>query len=332
MTKPILRLITSAILVLAPVGALAAASAGGGYAGLEFYGSSQVTRQELEKHLSLKLGASQEQVAKGVARLQKALESRRIKANVDVANDNGSIIVSVDIMQSGIENPYPTRKLKMPHHVQLTSEVPFQILDELLARREQLALQGRPVTENYPDGVKRFSDEPCNQYADKLLRRVPALVGEYLEVISTDPDPVRRSKSIEVLNWAGDYPALVDKLLPAVADSSEQVRASAARFIFPRIRMLPPDFPFENLVEHFSLQLQRPSHMDRLLALRCLTECAQHHQIALYAIKEYDLERLKLLDSMSIAESIKEPAHQLVETLATLPDRPSRTPRPINEF
>jgi hypothetical protein len=332
MNTSIIRLITSAILTLSPISAFAASSTEGGYGGLEFFGSSQVTRQELEKYLSLKPGASAAAVGKAVDRLQKALDARHLKANVDVANDAGSIIVSVDVMQTGLENPYPTRKLKMPHHVQLSSEVPFQILDDMLARREQLAVQGRPVTETYPDGVKRFSDEPCNQYADKLMRRVPDLVDEYLTVISTDPDPVRRSKSIEVLNWAGDYPTLVYKLLPAISDSSEQVRASAARFIFPRIKMLPPDFPFEDLIEQLSLQLQRPSHMDRVLALRCLTECGRQQQITLYAIKEYDLDRLKLLDSMSVAASIKEPAHKLVETLATLPDRPSKQVRPINEF
>jgi hypothetical protein len=333
MNTQIIRLITSALLVLAPLPALSATPVAGGYSGMEFFGSSQVTRQELEKYLSLKPGASHEQVAKGVARLEKALEARHLKANVDVANDAGSIIVSVDVMQTGVENPYPTRKLKMPHHVELSSEVPFSILDELLSRRELLALQGRPVTESYPDGVKRFSDEPCNQYADKLMRRVPDMIDEYLTVISTDPDPVRRSKAVEVLNWAGDYPQLVYKLLPAITDSSEQVRASVDRFIFPRLKMLPPDFPFQDMIELFSLQLSRPSHFDRLLALRCLTECARQHQITLYAIKEYDLDRLKQLDSMSVAASIKEPAHALVQTFARLPDRPSpAAPRPINEF
>jgi len=309
-----------------------AAKPAGGYAGLEFFGSSQITRMELEKCLGLKPGASPEQVAKGVARLQKALDTRHLKANIDAANDDGSIIVTVDIVQTGIQSPYPTRKLKTPHHVELSSEVPFQIFDELMARREMLAMQGRPVKETYPDGDKRFSDEPCDQYADKLIRRVGPMTDELLTLIATDPDPVRRSKAIEVLNWAGDYPNLVYKLLPATCDASEQVRASVDRFIFPRIKMLPEDFPFEDLIEQFSLQLQRPSHMDRVLAIRCLMECARQHQITLYAIKEYDLDRLKQLDSMSIIDSIKAPAHSLVQTLATLPDRPSRAPRPLTEF
>lgn len=334
MTTKSFILFASVLWALVPSAALAGAAASGGYEGLEFFGSSQISRQEIEKSLGLKPGASAPQVAKGVERLRRALDARHLKTNVDVANDNGSIIVSVDVMQSGVESPYPTRKLKQPHHVQLSTEVPFQILDELLARREQLALSGRAVTESYPNGVKRFSDEPCNQYGDKLLQRIPGMVDELLQVVATDPDPSRRSKAIECLNWAGeDYPALVHALLPAIADSSEQVRASVDRFVFPRIKMLPPDFPFEDLIEHLSLQLSRPSHMDRLLALRCLVECGKQQQITLYAIKEYDLERLKQLDSLSIAESIQIPAHALLQTIMSLPDRPApKAPRPITEF
>lgn len=333
MTTKSFILITSVFWALAPLTNAVAVTAGG-YEGVEFFGSSQISRQEIEKSLGLKPGASPQQVAKGVERLERVLSAKHLKTNVDVANDNGSIIVSVDVIPSGVESPYPTRKLKQPHHVALSSEVPFQILDELLARREQLASNGRAVNETYPGGIKHFSDEPCDQYGDKLLQRVPGMVEELLSVVSTDPDPVRRSKAIECLNWAGeDYPTLVHTLLPAIQDSSEQVRASADRFIFPRIKMLPPDFPFEDLIEYLSLQLTRPSHMDRLLALRCLVESSKQQQITLYAIKEYDLERLKQLESLSIAESIKVPAHALLQTLATLPDRPApRAPLPITEF
>jgi hypothetical protein len=325
-------LITSACLLLS-TGASFAAAVEGGYAGLEFFGSSQITRQELEKYLGLKAGASPQSVAKGIARLEKALAGRRIKANVDVANDDGGIIVSVDVMQTGTTSPYPTRKLKQPHHVELSTEVPFQVFDQLMARREQLASQGRPVTESYPDCIKRFSDEPCNQFADQLMRRVPHMIPELLSVIETDPDPSRRCKAIECLNWAGDYDDNIFRLIPALHDSAEVVRVSAARFMYPRIKLLPPDFPFEQLIEALSLQLLRPSHIDRLLALRCLTECARQHQITLYAIKEYDFDRLKQLDSLSIVTAIREPAHNLVRTLTSLPDKPSaKAPRPLNEF
>jgi hypothetical protein len=324
-----LVLFTSALLYVAPV---QGATEGGGYQGIEFFGSSLVTRQELEKGLGLKPGASYANVVKAVERLQQNLEKRRIKSNIDIANDDSGVVVTIDVMESGASG-IPIRKLDSPHHVVLSSEVPFQIFDELMARRETLAQQGRPVKEEYPDGVKKFSDEPCNQYADKLLVRVPDMTNEFLSVIASDPNGMRRSKAIEVLNWAGNYPDLCYRLLPALNDASEQVRASAARFIFPRIRMLPENFPFEDLVEVFSLQLSRPSHIDRLLALRCLIETARTHQITLYAIKEYDMERLKQLDSMSIVESIQKPAHQLVQILASLPDKPTpKRPSPINEF
>lgn len=329
MKRKTLVLITSALLYISPA---FAAEPGGGFHAVEFYGSSLLTRHELEKMLALKPGASYQSVTRAVARLEKALAARRLKANIDIANDVGGIVVAVDIVENGVVG-VPTRKLKFPRHIALSSDVPLQIFDEMMARRETLAAQGRPVTESYPEGIKRFSDEPCNQYAEKLLRRVPAMMEELLTMVASDPDPTRRSRAIELLNWAGDYPDLCYKLLPAVNDSSEQVRASAARFIYPRIKMLPEDFPFEDFVEAFSHQLSRPSHMDRMLALRCLMECGRTHEITLYAIKEFDLERLKQLDSMSVVETIKQPAHQLVETLASLPDKPSpKAVSPTNEF
>lgn len=304
----------------------------GGYAGVEFLGSSLISKSELQKILGLKPGASYESVAKAAARLDKVLSERHIKANVDVANDKEGIIVTVDVSESGSVGP-PIRKLDFPRHIVLSSEVPFQIYDELLARRDLLASQGRAVTESYPEGIKRFSDEPCNQYAEKLLRRVPHMIDEFLTVIASDPDPTRRSRAIEVLNWAGDYPELCFKLLPAVNDGSEQVRASVTRFIYPRLHLLPDDFPFEDLIEVFSQQLTRPSHIDRMLALRCLSETARLHPFTLYMIKEYDLERLKQLDSFSVVQSIKEPAHQLLQILISMPEKPEpKRTAPITEF
>lgn len=330
MKRKILCLIATAFLGAGPA---FAAQTVGGYAGVEFYGSSQITRQEVEKYLSLKPGASQEAIGRAIVRLKKHLEDRRIKANVDIANDDDGLVVTVDVMDTGVPSGVPTRKLKFPHHVSLSSDVPFQIFDEMMARREQLLAQGRAVTESFPDGIKRFSDEPLNQYADKLLRRVPNMTDELLQVVQSDPDPSRRSHAIEVLNWAGDWPDLCYKLLPALNDASEQVRVSAARFIQPRIKFLPEDFPFEDLIEAFSHQLSRPSHIDRVLALRALIESGRQHQITLYAIKEYDLDRLKQLDSMSVVASVHDPAHQLVQILASLPDKPSpKRATPINEF
>jgi len=327
MKSSVVLLITAAFLYLLPA---QASQTGSGFQGIEFFGSSLISRLELEKALGLKLGASHAAVVKGAARLQKTLDSRHIKANVDIAKDGAGEIIAIDIMESGAAAA-PTRKLSFPRHVALSTEVPFQLLDEMLVRRELMAQQGRPVAESYLEGVKRFSDEPCNVYADKLMRRVPDMVDEMLSVVASDTDPTRRSKAIEVLNWGGDYPNVCHKLLPAINDSSEQVRASAARFIYPRIRMLPQNFPFEDLVESFSQQLQRPSHFDRLLALRCLTETASAHPGTLYAIKEFDLDRLRALESMSVLDSVKQPAHQLVQALVAVPE-PKKAPAPINEF
>ncbi len=320
-------LITALFLSLLPC---QASRTGSGFQGVEFYGSSLISRLEIEKALGLKLGASHESVVKGASRLQKTLDSRHIKANVDIAKDGAGEIIAIDIMESGASGA-PTRKLNFPRHVSLSTEVPFQLLDQMLARRELMSQQGRPVVESYPEGVKRFSDEPCNVYADKLMRRIPDMVEEMLSVVASDTDPTRRSKAIEVLNWGGDYADLCYKLLPAINDGSEQVRASAARFIYPRIKMLPENFPFEDLVESFSQQLQRPSHFDRVLALHCLTETANTHPRSLYAIKTFDLERLKTLESMSVVNSIQQPAHQLVQTLITVPE-PKKLSAPINEF
>ncbi len=44
-----------------------------GFAGIEFYGSSQISRLELEKYLGLKPGATPEQITRAADRLDKKL-------------------------------------------------------------------------------------------------------------------------------------------------------------------------------------------------------------------------------------------------------------------
>jgi hypothetical protein len=322
----------TALVSSADGGRVDAREADSGYAGLEFYGSSQISRVELEKLLGIKPGASAEAVNKAASRLQEKLEQRRVKAHVDVAAENGRWYITVDVMDTGVSS-VPIRKLQNPHKVYLSNEMAFTLFDQLLARREQLAAEGRPVTESFNDGSKSFTDEPCNQIAQKLARMVPYMHNEFLAVLASDPDPARRSRAIEVLNWDADPVSDCAELIASLDDGAEQVRVSAARFILPRIQMLPDNFPIPALVEIFSHQLQRPSHIDRVLALRCLAEIARSRPFAIGAIKAVDEAKLKELDSNSILASIKQPAQQLLNLCNSLPaDNVQPRGRHINEF
>lgn len=288
-----------------------------GFQGVEFFGSSLITRTELDKQLGLRPGANAEQIQRAIKRFREKLSQQHISANVDMASDEGGkYFVTVDVLETGVAGN-PTRKLNFPHHIILSSEVPYMVFTELLARREQLSMEGRAVTESFDEaGMKRYSDEPCNRFADKLHRLVPDMQREFLNVINSDPDQDRRSKAIEVLNWTSDPVLLCTTLIPTIDDASEQVRTSADRFIAPRVKFLPPDYPFIELIEGFARQLSRPSHQDRMLALRSLLETAKTHPETIEIINEFAGERLKQLQQDSVISAVKRPAAQLLAICA----------------
>lgn len=303
-----------------------------GYLGVEFFGASAISKLEIEKTLGLKPGASITSASKAIESLQKRLAQRRIKANIDLARQGTSFYITVDVLEAGNQD-IPLRKLQFPHHVLITNEQAFVTFDKILARRDFLAQQSKDVVETYEDGIKKFSDEPCNQFASVLEKQIPPIRKELMTLIANDPDPVRRSKAIEVLNWDPNATLNCQQLIPAINDGSELVRASTARYIFPRIKMLPENFPFPELIENFSYQLIRPSHMDRLLGLRCLTQIGTTQPQTMFAIKEYDAEKLKQLQETSIVPVIKESAEQLLSKINSMPiETKKKRPVQLNEF
>ncbi len=325
-------LLSLSLLAFTP-GALAKASGskapGWGYQGVEFSGSSQVSRLELERGLGLKQGASPEAADKAIERLKASLEQKHIKTSLDLAEEGNGYFIVVDVIDPTLVG-VPSRHLKFPHHINLSSEKPFSVFAELLERRRQLSEQGRPVTEKYDNGLKYFSDEPCNQFAAQLHKQVPSMLFEFLSVIESDPDPRRRSQAIEVLNWVEEPVRICFTLIPAINDADEQVRASASRYIYPRISLLPENFPLSDLTEAFSNQMTRQTHQDRLLALRCLLELSRRHPQTIWSIKTFDEERLKQLKSTSVLSAIQEPATELIK-LCQNPPPLKQKPKPISD-
>lgn len=316
-------------LTLPPSSASSAHPEGYGYQGVEFSGSSQVTRLELERFLSLKPGAGVEVADKAIERLSAKLALKHIKASVDIAQEGDGYFIAVDVVDPTVVG-VPSRRLTFPHHVALTSEKPFSVLEQLMERRRQLAEEGRPVSESYKDGLKYFSDEPCNFYAQELHKQVPSMLMEFFSVISSDPDPRRRSQAIEVLNWVEDPVRISANLIAALNDADEQVRASAARYIFPRLNLLPESFPVNDLVEAFSNQMLRQTHQDRVMALRCLLELARQRPETIHAIKAFDEDRIKQIYSASVLTVIRSPAEQILKLCANPPPIKHK-PKPVAE-
>jgi hypothetical protein len=164
----------------------------------------------------------------------------------------------------------------------------------------------------------------------QMLKQVPPMRLEFLNIVNSDPDPVRRSKAAEILNWAGNSVDTTYQLIPALDDSSAQVRASVARFINPRVNMLPPNFPFPDLVERFSHQLGRQSYTDRLLGLRCLLALAIAQPESIPAIREQDETAIRAIESATILPNIKALTSQLLK-LCTAPPS-TRQAVPPTEF
>lgn len=285
------------------------------FAALEFYGSSQLSKMELEKILSLRPGASYRSVVSAIERLNRALKIRRLESNVQmVRGENHEIYLSVDVV--GEDNDTPVRHLESPHQVEFRSEMPVELLGKLHTRLDLLDSEGRPPAEEYRNGLKFFSDEPCNQIVKDLMRFCPDMRDELLTLIDHDPSAVRRANAVELLNWSGDVPDTLLRLLPAVDDIDVGVRTLATRYIFNRLSILPDTFPYEEIADVYSRDLTRPSHQDRSKALIVLLALARQRPNLLRQIREQNAKRIAYLKERSQIPSIKLACGQLEKLFA----------------
>ncbi len=265
------------------------------YAGLEYYGSSQMTRAEVEKLVHLRPGASEKSVEAAVDNLRKKFEKLRLSANVQIASVAPDKLFVVVDFENAPGTGVPTRILKNPHHVLTKSDKPDLLLQKLRARIERLNSEGREWSDSYPGGVRVFSDEPANQIATDIRRFGPAMRDEWLEVVASDPDKRLRCDAIELLNWAPDPVDTCAQLIPALDDSHYEVRTAAEEFIYPRLDLFPSNFPFSKLAMSLVRQLKRPSHSDRIKSMafiRALIARYPQMSVPFRRTSEQDLERL----------------------------------------
>ncbi|HEY9785648.1 MAG TPA: HEAT repeat domain-containing protein [Candidatus Obscuribacterales bacterium] len=287
----------------------------GGYEGLEFFGSSQMTRAEMERILRLKPGASYKSVSLAVEKLKKQLELRHLEGNVQlVSGDGGEIYISADIISQ--DNEMPTRALRPPQHVDYRSEKPAMLLEKLHERIAFLESQGRPLSEQIKDGIRYYSDEPCNQIVKELIEFAPDMRLELLSLIDHDPNAIRRRTAVELLNWAGEVPDTTLRLLPALDDSDVGVRGMVARYIFPRLSYLPEDFPLPHLVQACSRLLRRPSHQDRSKAVYMLLALSRKKPECLDQIRQEDGAVIKELYQKTIIPSLRGGCKQLLKAFS----------------
>jgi len=279
-------------------------SENGSYAGLEFFGSAQMSREEVEKFLGLRNGVSYKSVAAGVERLKRALKARSLEANIQIVTGDGSdLYVSVDIL--GDETEMPSRILQDPHQVNFRSQEPVQLLEKLHARLDFLEAQGRPASEEMRDGVKYYSDEPCNQIVKELIRHCEPMREELIYLIHHDPNAVRRADAAELLSWAGEIPDTAMKLLPAVDDVDLNVRTIVTRYLFKSLPLLPDDFPYADMVDVYSRDLARPSHDDRSKSLYMLLALLKKRPELVRQVRSLDDKRIQQLRNRSVVPSIK---------------------------
>lgn len=237
------------------------------FAGLEFFGSSQLTAPEINKMLHLRQGAKMKSIEKAVKKLETKLHKKNLLANIQIVTASSSrAYVSVDIIEQS-DDLIPTRKLTNPRHVTTKSEKPNILLNKLKQRLQKLNMEGRPWKPVYKDGYKYFSDEPANEIVTEIRRFAPAMRADWLQVIASDPDPERRVEAIELLNWSGSFADTSYKLIGAIDDCNFRVRAHAVRFIYKRLDMLPFNFSYKDIMYALCRQVKRPSHEDRVKSL-----------------------------------------------------------------
>lgn len=320
--KTYLRLLLamSLLMVACRVGAPALAATNklyvdSGYAGLDYFGSGLMTRSEVESILRLKPRTTLKNVVLAVDRLKSQMEARNIEGNVQMSTgDEGEIYVSVDIISPDTE--IPSRRLINPQRVDFRSEEPAQLLEKLHGRIKLLEDQGRPVSEELKDGIKFYTDEPCNQIIHEIMRSVPQMRTELIAVVDHDPNAVRRTTAVELLNWAGDVPDTAYSLLPALDDADVNVRAMVVRYLFPRFALLPDNFPMKEMTQSFGRLLRRPAHTDRSKALYALLALGRKHPVLIPQIKDENEAVVKELSTRSVIPSIRGACEQLIKMFA----------------
>lgn len=292
-----------------PVAAFAAKENPCRYAGLEFFGSSRLTKAELEKDLSLKPKATLLNVQKAMERLDGKLHLKHVDANVQLVFVGAyDVFLVVDVPDSATD-PSP-RHLVNPHRVEV-SDKPFALLNALNNRKEALAAQGRPTEETYTNGMQYFSDEACNRIVDHLVYAVPPSRKQLLQVITSDFDPKRRVQAIQLMNWDPDFTDTSFQLIGALDDADVDVRSAAAKYLFSRLKLLPNDFPFDDLIDALSRQLARPNHEDRVKALFCLLSLSTIHPDLNDKIRQLDLVKIQQLAHDSIIPQVRDIAQEL---------------------
>lgn len=291
----------------------------GGYAGLEFLGSSLISRVELEKILHLREGATADNGEKSLDKLRLALEKKSVKANVEVVPEGASYFISVDVLDSGLNNTTANRHLQEPRHVALPNERPFSLLQELKTRMEKLSDEGRPTSESYQDGVKYYSDVACQRTAERIEQELQGQLPYLIRILAQDPNGERRAQAAELLNWTRDPVRNCAALIPALDDSDMKVRMAACKYIWARIGLLPDNFPFDSLLEGLSRQLGRPSHHDRVRAMAALLALARRDSDSIGGIKTFDEAKLSEIASNSVIPSVQSLAKQVLSACANPP-------------
>jgi hypothetical protein len=288
----------------------------GSYAGIEFLGSSRISRADLERLVNLKSDANSQRVNAAALRLQKHFEHEHLRASIEVvsvAADQLALVVDVPDPLSSIV----TRRLNSPHHVRLTSEKPFLLLADLHSRLDQLEQEGRPAQEEWRDSYKFYSDEAANQTIEAIQKFLPTMRKELLETVDCDPDPIRRAQSIELLEWGPEPNDTAMNMLAAIDDVDLRVRVECAKYFYARLGLFADDFPYDALVEGLARMLSRPTHQDRSKSLYCLLKLCQVHKEVVPLAKSLCERRAGELSKQSILPTIKQPAETLLSIFAT---------------
>ena len=291
-----------------------------GYAGLEYFPSSQLSRIELDKFLRLKVGASGESGVKALLRLQEDLARKNVKTNSEIVpGEDGNFYICVDVIETGLSNVLPTRKLENPHHIVLKNEKPYQLLEELRARLSKLQDEGRAASEDYQNGIRFYSDVPATRIAERIVQEMQGQERGIYKILAVDPNGERRADGIELLNWTPPVQQNCHMLIYALDDSDIKVRAAAAKYLWSHLNAVDENFPYDELVEALSRQLSRPSYHDRVRAMAAMIALCKHDSDSITAIKTFSEGRLKEIAANTIIPNVKKQTEQLLAACANPP-------------
>jgi len=288
------------------------------WAGFEIIGNHSISKNEILKHIPLKVGEDYKENSLTWKQWCGDLKNRfgfHFTQCSTVRYIDFKAYFVIEVVEIGYE--YRNQFRSEP-----TEDIPFastEILNlyaRLYKRLSTLFEQGIGVQESVDKGYLDYSDKEMHEIVQQLIQLVPQYRENLLEVLAKDIDINKREKAANLLNWTvADIDNTVVKANALLDDPSGLVRNNVSRFTLHFIDKVNSQDARKGLIDRLLLQLDRPSFGDRNKAIFNLVALASRFPEDRPYLKEKGFSLIDSIATNSILENVRDPAAQLLKLL-----------------